>query len=210
MNIIDLLASSLNQRGSEANRKAAFLCFETPVLLSEIAANLTNNNAKIAADCCEVMTEVARLEPELIQPYAHLLPAMFSHKNGRVQWESMHAFALTAHLVPDVITPLLPTLMTIIETSPGIIIRDYAIDALGGYARCNQQTAETAYPLLKRCFSCWEGRHAGHILTGLHHVLANLPDAKSEIYRIALSYTEHPSGTIRKAAKSLLKTCTAG
>jgi hypothetical protein len=207
MNIIDLLASSLNQRGSEANLKAAFLCLETPALLSEITANLTNKNVKIAADCCEVMTEVARLEPELIQPYAHLLPAMFSHKNGRVQWESMHAFALTAHLIPDVITPLLPTLLTIIETSPGIIIRDYAIDALGGYARCNQQTAETVFPLLKRCFSWWEGRHAGHILTGLQYVLSNLPAANDEICQIAQYYSEHPSGAIKKTARSLLKAC---
>jgi hypothetical protein len=207
MSIINELASQTGARGGDTNRAVAAKCIDKPELLTEISASLGVKDVKIAGDCCEVMTEVAKLRPELIKTYAHLLPALFRHKNGRIQWEAMHCLALTAYLVPEVVQPRLAELMDIIKTSQGIIVRDYAIDTICNYALAGKQAAVEAYPLLKDCLDLWEGRHAAHVLTGFLAIIKLLPQNKAEIGVLALPYTTHAKGTISKIAKKVIKAC---
>ncbi len=207
MSIINELASQTGARGGDVNREIALKCISNPELLKEISGSIGVKDVKIAGDCCEVMTEVAKLKPELIKPYAHLLPALFRHKNGRIQWETMHCFALTAHLVPHVVKPQLEELMDIIRTSKGIIVRDYAIDSLCNYANADNEAAEEAFPLLKECLDSWDGRHAGHVLEGFYNIIKVHPRLKAEIHALALPFTGNTKGTIVKVAKKVIKAC---
>jgi len=207
MSIIQELASQTGERGGEANRRAAFKCLENPALFADIVSSLTSKDANLAADCCEVLTEAAKLEPVAVAPYGQHLPVMFAHKSGRAQWEAMHCFALIAPLIPEIVKPLLPRLMEIIRTNKGVIVRDYAIDAVGNYAKSGKDAASAAFPLLKESLQVWEGRHAVHGLEGLLHVLPHLPSANEEIYQIAFSFQDNKSASIKKAAKKLAKAC---
>lgn len=205
MGIIQELSSQVGERGGKANGKVAQKCLENVSILAEVAEGLTNIDHKIVADCCEVFTEVAKHKPVLIVPYADRLPAMLSHKNGRVRWEAMHCLALSAALIPDVISPQIKMFEDIIKTDTSIIVRDYAIDGLGNFAKSGQNAARMVYSVLKESLTLWEGRHAALALEGLLKVLSSLPELKGEIIPLVNQYIDHPKGSVRKAAQKLIK-----
>ena len=95
-------------------------------------------------DCAEVMTEVAKVPPEWVAPYAPLLPELLAHKKTRVRWEAMHALALVAAHIPESVCPLLPRLDGLIHNDESTIVRDHAIDAVANYAQVSPRAAEAA------------------------------------------------------------------
>jgi hypothetical protein len=203
MSILVTLASQTGKRTEAANRAAAAKCIAHPVLLAEVAGGLSSPNAALAGDCAEVMTQVAEEQPELVAPFAKELFPLLDHKSTRVRWEAMHAIALSADRVPKLVGKNLARLGEIIRADPSIIVRDYAVDAVGRYAAAGRAAAEAAYPLLKESLRVWDGRHAGHALKGLANVGLSAPRLRKEILLCGKSYLDHDKGVIRKAAKDL-------
>ncbi len=203
MKILTQLSSQIGDRSG--NHQATAQCLENKSLIQEIVAGLENSDNKIVIDCAEVLTEIAKEEPTWIAPYSHLLPEILGNKNNRARWEAMHALALTAEYVPEVIEPILEQLMEIIEGDKSVIVRDYAIDAVGNYAKTSVEAAQKAYPILERASRVWEGRHGKQALNGLYNAAELMPEKKAQMQKIAGENLEHKKGTVRKAAKRLLR-----
>ena len=201
--ILNQLSSQVGDRSESANHQVALQCQEHPELLAEIAQGLSSKEAARAGDCAEVITQVALEQPHLVAPYAGALTALLNHKNTRARWESAHALALIAALTPETIQLLLPTLAEKVRRDPSIIVRDYAVDILAGYAFSGATAAREAFPLLKEALAVWGGRHAGHALLGLVHVASTAPELRAALCEIAQEYSQSEKGVVRKAAKAL-------
>lgn len=205
MSILDSLACRVGERGSQPNMRVASQCLDNPALLEEIVAALTGKDAKLLADCAEVLTEVAKDNPKLVAPHAQALRPLLVHKAGRVRWEAHHALALVSALVQEVIAAELAHLRQAILADGSVIVRDYAVDAVAGYASTDHKAAKAAYPVLLESLDTFEGKQAGHALEGLAGCAALLPERREELMEIALRYESSPRGVIKKAAKRLLK-----
>ena len=145
MSILDLLSSAVGDPTEASNKAVAAEALEHPEILEELAAGLALDDRKLLSDCVEVFTEVAKENPALVAPYAERLIPLLSHKDTRVRWESTHAVARIATLVPDRIAPLLPDLAAKIEGDRSVIVRDCAIIALGEYGRSGPDAARQVH-----------------------------------------------------------------
>lgn len=205
MSILSQLSSQLGTRNQAANEAVAAQALASPELLDEIAEGLRSTQADLLGDAAEVMTMVAQRQPALIVAYVEPLIALLGHKATRVRWEAMHALALVADRVPARIIALRPQLEAILRSDTSIIVRDYAIDALGNAAKADAATAQQLFPLLKEAAYLWESRHVGHALAGLAHAVTSEPALAPEAAPIAQGFADHPKGTVRKTAKALAK-----
>jgi len=205
MPVLSQLSSPRGNRSESSTRKVAIQCLDDPGLLSEIAEGLRGTSTALAGDCAEVMTMVAKDQPESIVPYAKDLASLITHKTTRVRWEAIHALSLIAMLVPETIDTLIPVLAGLIRTDSSVIVRDYAVDIIGNYAGSGPFSAEKAFPLLKEALTLWDGKQAGHALEGLANAAACLPAFQVELSKIAEEYSHSERGVIRKAAQKLRK-----
>jgi hypothetical protein len=205
VSIVNELSSQVGDRGQEANLKVAAKCLAKPELLAEVADALGNKDTALVGDCAEVFTKVAEQNPRLIVLYAADLLRLIAHRTTRVRWEAVHALALCAQFIPQILQPQLCEIDGIIRSDKSIIVRDYSIDIVANYALAGAKQAQEVYPLLREYLSVWEGRHAGHALTGLGNVGKMVPPLAPELRKLAEPYLEHKSGVIRKAAKAVLK-----
>jgi hypothetical protein len=209
MSVLNDLSSNKGDRTAQSNLTVAARCLKKPALMQEIAGALTNaltgKNAALLGDCAEVFTEVAKEKPGLVAPYAGTLVALIVHPTTRVRWEAMHALALTAAAAPRTVAPLLPRLRDIIQHDASVIVRDYAVDAVGSYAGTGAAAAKAAFPILVEALAAWKGKQAGHALNGLLEAARVTPGRAPELRAIAERYLEGGTGVMRKAAKALLK-----
>lgn len=205
MSILNQLSSQTGDRTEYSNRKVVVLCLDDPGLLVDIAAGLKHPEAAIVGDCAEVLTHVAEYHPKWVAPFAQELTPLLSHRNTRVRWEAMHALALVASLIPEVIAPLLPQLTEMLRTDKSVIVRDFATDTISGYASTGEQAARAAFPVLVEMLTLWNGKQAGHALIGMIAVSKHLPDKHSELSHIAEEFSAFPRPVVRKAAQALKK-----
>lgn len=205
MSILDRLASAQGLRTQEPNDAAASLCIESPDRLEEIAAGLAGRDARLAGDCAEVMTKVAERAPELVAPFAGALVAALGHKNGRVRWESAHALALVADRAAKVVEGAFPTLAALVREHDGVIVRDYAIDAIARWGASSTARATRAWPVLLKALDDWDGRHAARILGHGPALAAVQPALVPALRSAADAFASDDRAGARKAAKALQK-----
>ncbi len=205
MSLLEQLSSRIGDRTAQSNLRVAKQCLFEPRLIAEIVEGLTEKQATLGGDCAEVLTMIAAEAPDLVAPYAHALTALLAHKATRVRWEAMHALALTASRIPHILIPLLPRLEDLIRSDTSVIVRDYAVDAVGNVAEAETAAAQAAYPILVQTLSTWNGQHAAHALNGLRHVASAEPRLRGEIIAIGMQYQKHERFVVRKAAKALLR-----
>jgi hypothetical protein len=203
--IINQLSSRLKVNSNEPNKNVAAECIKNPALLEDIAAHLGHKDKKLAGDCAEVMTEVALANPGHVAKYSEQILPLLKHKETRVRWEAMHALALCATTRPDFIGTIIPDLREIINKDKSVIVRDYATDAVAGYASTSAEAAAAAFPFLKEVLDVWQDRHAGRVIEGLMNVYKLQPQLKSELQAIANIYKDSPRGVVKKAAARLEK-----
>jgi hypothetical protein len=205
MSILNELSSQAGDRTEQSNLKVAAQCAARPSLLDEISGGLNGTDAALAGDCAEVFTEVAKQAPDLVVPYAKSLTGLLAHPTTRVRWEAMHALALIARLAPDAIAPILPRLGEMIRDDTSVIVRDYAVDAVGSYAATSPKAARAAYPILMEALTVWDGKQAAHALNGLAHVASAVPSLDNELLATGIRYHDSGRGIVQKAAKALIK-----
>jgi len=73
MGILDQLSSAVGDRTEASNKAVASEALDCPEILEEVALGLNSDDRKLVADCAEVFTEVAKVEPALVAPYADRL-----------------------------------------------------------------------------------------------------------------------------------------
>ena len=205
MTILDQLASSRGQMTQDANVAVAAACLAKPGLLAEIVAGLRSRDDRVAGDCAEVMTKVAEARPELAAPHSETLWESVGHKNGRVRWESAHALGLVARTIPVFVATHFAILVEVLRRDPGVIVRDYIVDTLTGYASTSPAAAGQAFPVLVEAAGGWEGKHAARVLTAMKGLLPSLPERAAEIRGLAERLADHERSGVRKASAALLK-----
>lgn len=205
MSITSQLSSQLGERDFNSNIKVAEQCLKNPKLLSEVAEGLQSEEAPLVADCAEVFTKVAEEKPELVVPYASNLITLLDHKYTRARWEAMHAIALIASLAPDEISKILPNLHRISLSDESTIVRDYSVIAVSNYAKTSKRAAEESLVVLKRILEVWKEKQAARVLKGLQSVAETNPSLVKEVLSLAKPFENSPKGTVKKAAKNLLK-----
>lgn len=207
MSILQELSSQRGDRTQRSNEQVALQCREQPMLLEDIGFGLTQQDAKLVGDCAEVMTLVAQHQPDLVIPYADALITLLTHRTTRVRWEAMHAVALIANLIPNHAPSLKPILVRAIQHDTSIIVRDYAVDALGCLATANGALARAIYPVLIEALHLWDGRQAKQALMGLCNVLSQEPSLAGNFLKVGQQFSDHPKRSVKEAAKKLTKAC---
>jgi len=205
VSILRKFSSTVGERSEASNRMVAGMCIENPDLLGEIAEGLETGSDVIKGDCAEVMTMVAKDEPEFVVPYVGSLMPLVDHPKARIRWEAIHAVSLVAGFAPHFLRKLLPRLDEIIQNDTSIIARDCAVRAIGNYAGTGKTAAQEAYPILIQAIPVRDYRHAHLAINGLMKVLEYMPDKKSELENIGEQFMESSRGVLKKAAKKLLK-----
>jgi hypothetical protein len=207
MDILEQLSSATGARTQDANRRAAERCLAAPdgALIERIAAGLSAGDVRLLGDCAEVLTQVAEARPELVAPFAARLLALVTHRNGRVRWEAAHALALVADRVPALLAGALPDLGEIIRGDASVIVRDYLLDAVAGYASTSARAAGEALPILRDGLRIFDRKHAARVLRSLAALRACHPALTEEIRALAEPFREDPRPGVRKAAAPLLR-----
>jgi len=163
------------------------------------------DDRKLVGDCAEVFTEVAKENPALVVPYVGRIAPLISHKDTRVRWESTHALALVASLVPEQIAPLLPDLVAKIERDKSVIVRDCAVQALGEYGRSGPEAAREVFPHLLRALDVWNGKHAKLALEAMSRLIEVEPGLEAEVRAAAQECLGHHRANVRRLAQKLAK-----
>lgn len=206
MSILEKLSSRVGDRTEESNKAVAAECLKKPVLLKEIESGLLSDDAKLAADCAEVMTNVALKNPILLVPFAGVLLKTITHKNSKAKWEAVHSVSLIAEFIPDDISHNLSVISSLMFDDKSVIVRDYSTDIIGNFAGVGKTEAEKAYPLLREMLYKYEGKHAGHALKGLINVVRLLPEEKNVIAGFAEEFISNKKSVVSKTARVLAKT----
>jgi hypothetical protein len=204
VSVLERLSSARGDPSEASNKAVAADALEHPEILDEVAAGLAQDDRKLVGDCAEVLTEVAKVNPALVAPYAEQLIPLLGHRDTRVRWEATHAVALVAALVPDQVAPLLPDLAARIEHERSVIVRDCAVKALGEYGRSGPQAARQAFPLLGDALEAWEGKHAKLALEGMDKLLSAEPALGPEVRAAARTCLDHKRANVRRLANRMV------
>lgn len=203
MRIADQLSSARGERGQAANVAVARRCVRDPSLLEDIAAALREGPPRLAADAAEVLTKVAEEKPELVVPHLDLLLAGIGHRNGRVRWESAHAVALVAPHAARRIEEELGVLAGIFRRDPGVIVRDYVLDAVASVGACSERSATAAFALLEEAIPARGAKHAARALAGMGRIVVRHPMLAPRARLHADRLCDHSRPSIAKAARAL-------
>jgi hypothetical protein len=203
MSVLERLSSATGDRTEASNKAVVEEALQRPELLAQVAAGLAHADRRLVGDCAEVLTEVAKVNPALVAPYAGHLSPLLGHKDTRVRWETTHALALVAALVPEQIAPLLPDLVAKIEHDKSVIVRDSAVLALGEYGRSGAQAARQAFPHLRRSLDLWQGKHARLVLEGMARLLAVEPGLGPDVQAAARTCLRHKRANVRQLARKI-------
>jgi hypothetical protein len=205
MSVLERLSSVAGDPGEASNKAVAREALERPEILDEVAVGLEWDDRKLVGDCAEVFTEVAKENPALIVPYVGRIAPLISHKDTRVRWESTHALALAASLVPEQVAPLVPDLAAKLEKDKSVIVRDCAVQALGEYGRSGPEAAREVFSHLSRALEVWGGKHAKLALEAMSKLIEVEPGLEAEVRAAAQECLDHHRANVRRLAQKLVK-----
>jgi len=148
MTILNLLTSSLGQKGNEANIALArqIALSENHEAIKELVENLKNKNRKIQGDCIKTLYETAYLKPEMIADYFSDFLDLLTGKNNRLVWGGMIALMTLTDIRSKEIFNSLGLIMKTVN-SGSVITIDCGVEIL---ARLNMYSEyfDTTDPLL--------------------------------------------------------------
>jgi len=139
MSIINLLSSSLGQKGNDANIKLAneIVEKESKSAIKELVDNLNNNDKKIQADCIKTLYETAYINPQMIADYYSVFLSLLSNKNNRLVWGGMIALTTIIDLKHKEIFAAIDLISESIKKGSVITI-DSGIEILAKLNRYNE------------------------------------------------------------------------
>ncbi|MFZ1083929.1 MAG: HEAT repeat domain-containing protein [Terracidiphilus sp.] len=205
MSIVERLSTSVGDRTQGANLAVAETVKANTSLLAEIADGFDTASVKLLGDCVEIFTMVAVGQPEAVIPYLPAFQKLLHIRDKRVRWEAAHTLALTAIHAPDVIKKMVADLEELVARDESMIVRGYALQALGEYARSKPAAADSVFIFLRESLGLWQGEHAHLALEALGKAALANKDYASEVTEIASGYANHEKSRMKKAAKTVLK-----
>ena len=124
MSVLDLLSSSLGQKGNKANIELArqIAVSENHEAVKELVQNLKYNDKKIQGDCIKTLYETAYLKPEMIGDYYSDFLDLLTSKNNRLVWGGMIALMTITDLKSKEIFAALELIMKTVNGGSVITI----------------------------------------------------------------------------------------
>ena len=205
MSIIFQLSSKLKERGEQGNRRVVELILQNPELFEEIINHLNTKDPALLGDCVEVCTMLSEKEPDFVAPYAEKIFPLTYHKNSKVRWEAIHAVALLAPKVPEVIFQKWEHFAQLFLDDKSVIVRDYVVTCAGNLASRGATYTKRIYPFLLEALSAHKTHHAKLAMEGIINSIPYLTDRLDELDDVAEIYSQHPKPSIGKTARSLKK-----
>jgi hypothetical protein len=129
--VLELLASSLGERGEDPNKELAkkIVATKDKKAIAELAEHLSDNDKNIQSDCIKVLYEIGEQKPELIADYDADFLALLDSKNNRLVWGAMTALDCIAAINPAGIYKRLPKIMDVAEAG-SVITKDHGVGIL--------------------------------------------------------------------------------
>jgi hypothetical protein len=131
MTILNKLASSLNRRDDEPNKKLATVIADKSDknAVKELVENLNNLDKGIQHDCIKVLYEIGAFKPNLIALYAKNFVGLLDSKNNRLQWGAMIALNTITTEKPKVIYDALTKIIDAADKG-SVITNDHCVNIL--------------------------------------------------------------------------------
>ncbi|MBI9069048.1 MAG: hypothetical protein JEZ09_17255 [Salinivirgaceae bacterium] len=141
MTVLNKLASTLGQKGSDANIALAKEIAETKnhEAVKELVLNLNNKDKRIQSDCIKAIYETAYINPKLIAAYHPEFIGLLTNKNNRLVWGAMIALASITDIKHKEIFSALDSINESVEKGSVITI-DCGVDI---YSKLNKYAAYT-------------------------------------------------------------------
>ncbi len=115
--------------------------------IGEIAANLSNPDKDIQADCIKVLYEVGYIDPALISGYAEDFLKLLQSRNNRLVWGGMIALGTVAGLKPDLVYAHRLEIEKAMDEG-SVITMDNGVLALARAAAKNEKYNKAIFPYL--------------------------------------------------------------
>jgi hypothetical protein len=115
--------------------------------IQEIAANLSNPDKHVQADCIKVLYEVGYIDATLIAPYAEEFVRLLMSKNNRLVWGGMIALGVVAQQKADVVLGHLDEIKRAMKAG-SVITVDNAVQVLARAASAGGRYRKEMFPLL--------------------------------------------------------------
>ncbi len=169
MPALDKIAHFQGRRDEVPNQKLArnLASKKDRAGVHEIAANLTNPDKAIQADCIKVLYEVGYLDPALIADYADDFLRLLASRNTRLVWGGMIALGCIASLKADFIFAHRLEIQKAMQTG-SVITTDNGVLALSRAAARSPKYNKVLFPFLmnhlKTCRDKDLAQHAEKIL----------------------------------------------
>ncbi len=130
--------------------------------IREIAANLSNPDRDIQADCIKVLYEVGYIDPALVADYAEDFLGLLKSRSNRMVWGGMIALATVAGLRPDLVFEHRGEIEEAMDGG-SVITMDNGVLALARAAAKNDRYNKAIFPyLLNHLESCEPKQLAQH------------------------------------------------
>ncbi len=138
--------------------------------IQKIAANLSNKDKNIQADCLKVLYEIGYIKPELIAPYVGDFLHLLASRNNRLVWGGMIALSTVADLKPREIFEHLEQVTRAMETG-SVITVDNAVKVLARVAAVDPEYNRRIFPrLIQHLQDCPPKQLAPHAESSLSAV----------------------------------------
>jgi len=155
MSVIDLLSSSLGQKGNEANITLAkqISLTDNKEAIQELVRNLANKDKNIQSDCIKTLYELGYLKPEIIADYHNEFLKLLDNNNNRLVWGGMIALATIVDLRHKEIFASLNEIMKTINKGSVITI-DNGIEILAKLNKHDKYFNTTDPLLIEQLWKC--------------------------------------------------------
>lgn len=141
--------------------------------IGEIAANLTNPDKDIQADCIKVLYEVGYIAPALIADYAEDFLKLLQSRNNRLVWGGMIALGTVAGLKADLVYAHRAEIEKTMDEG-SVITMDNGVVALARAAAKSDKYSKAIFPyLLNHLETCRPKEVAQHAEKSLPAVNAS-------------------------------------
>jgi hypothetical protein len=205
MSIVDELSSSRGDRTQKSNLAVAEKVRRDLSFLGEIQKGFGGPNIKVAGDAVEIFTMIAEDHPEAVARYAGALEPLLDSKDKRVRWEATHTLVFVARHAAEFLKRVRRRLEELVRHDDSMIVRGYALQALGEYAATSRAAAKAVSPFLMEALELWEGEHVHLALEALGKAAVADDSLAAEVGEIARGYENHEKARVKKAARTALK-----
>jgi hypothetical protein len=207
MKVLEMLATSLNQRSDVPNQQLAKEIIHTKKAdwVKDLVISLNHKNKNIQSDCIKVLYEIGlQGAPELISPYCNEFLDLLKSKNNRLVWGAMTALLTITAINPECVFNRLPEITEAVDKGSVITI-DGGVGILAQLSGIKKYSSTTFPLLIEQLKKCPIKQLGGYAEKALPHVLPENRKQLLEVLECRLPEVERDSQRkrIEKSIKKL-------